>query len=166
MAITQGSGEFQQPITTAVWVAMTKMLVEWYQKEYPSAQADALDPEVAAVALSAAESEMEKAKRNLVARMPDTPLTPDEEMLQLRGVKKDQLNMPEDFPVGDPADERANWRKARDLAINVADDLDTTFKKSLWKALLGSRSQPGEDDTGGRKPNRGKPVTSCGSMFY
>jgi hypothetical protein len=88
--------------------------------------------------------------------MQAVPLTPDEEMLQLHGVSKDKLRMEDDFLIGDPSNQRENWSKAKELAITVADDLDTSFGETLWKALLGSRNQPEAKDTEGAKLNRGK----------
>lgn len=146
------------PVTTTVWVALTKDLIKWYKDTYPDE--DSIDPKVAAVALSAAEFNVLKARENLVARMQATPLTPDEEMLQLRGIEKDKLITSDDYPTGDPSNQRENWLKAKKLAISVADDLETAFGETLWKAMLGSRGPPDSKDTGGAKLNRGKAATS------
>lgn len=144
----------QGTVTTAVWVALTKELVSWYEEAYPTE--GKLDLKVAAVAVSAAEFNFEKAKETLVAQMQAVPLTPDEKMLQLRGVGKDKLIMHDDFPTGDPSNQRENWFKTKDFAINVADDLDTSFGETLWKALPGSRNPPEAKDSGGAKLNCGK----------
>lgn len=148
------TGSNQTTLTRPQWVSMAKDLVQWYEKEHPSE--DKLDPKLAAVALSAAEFDVAQARINLVARMHATPLTPDEEMLQIRGIAKDQLNEPDLWPVGDPSNQKQNWLKAKNLAVEVADELDTTFGEPLWKAMLGTRSPPDAKDTGGAKPHRGE----------